>query len=367
MQSPEPNTEEVATDAGALDGPATVERLDPHGLLGRIEALPEQCADARRRWAGLELPASLRQTDHVAVLGMGGSAIAGSILRALASSAGRKPVDVVRGYDLPPFVGARTLVVACSHSGNTEETLSAFRQALDSGAQAVAVTTGGRLAELAQHAGCPMLNYRYDGEPRSALGCQLMALLAVGERTGLLASQDSAAAEAVALMREERERIGYAAPVKGNPAKQLALRLRGRLPVVVGAGMLSAAAYRWKTQFNENSECWALHEELPELDHNTVVGFGLPEDLVPRLRVVFLRHEGLHPRVLLRYDATAEALSEAGVSHETVEVRGESPLAQALHAVYLGDFVSYYLALLYGVEPSPVAALERLKEKLAGR
>ena len=193
-----------------------------------------------------------------------------------------------------------------------------------------------------------------------------MALLALGERAGLLDRQGPAVAEAVALLQEQRGRIGFAVPAERNPAKQLAGRLHGRLPAVIGADVLTEAAYRWKTQLNENSKCWALCEQLPELDHNTIVGFGLPEEVVSRLHVVFLWHPALHPRLLLRYEATAEALTEAGVSHERVEALGTSSLAQVLSAIYLGDLVSYYLALLNGVDPSPVAAIDRLKEKLVG-
>ena len=348
-----------------LDDAATVERLDAHGLLGRIEGLPDDCEAAWQRGRDLELPAGYAGARDVVLPGMGGSAIAADILRSLAAAGSRKPVHVVRGYDLPAFVDDASLVVACSHSGDTEETLSAYEQALALGARTAVVTTGGRLRELAAARGAPALVYQYDGGPRSAIGHQLMALLAIGERVGLLEAQDGAVAEAVALMREQRRELGFALPAARNPAKQLAARLAGKLPVVVGAGALAVAAYRWKTQFNENSKIWALYEELSELDHNTIVGFGLPDRLVPHLHVVFLGHPALHPRLLLRYDATGDALSDAGVTHERVDARGTSPLAQVLTAIYLGDFVSYYLALLNGVEPSPVAPIEKLKGKLA--
>ena len=352
--------------SATLDDRATVERLDPHGLLGRIEALPEQCQEAWDRASGFELPDGYADARQVVVLGMGGSAIAGDILRALAEFEGRKQVTVVRGYDLPPFIDDETLVVACSHSGGTEETLSAFQQVLSGRAKAVVVTTGGQIRELAEKADVPTFVYQYDGEPRSALGHQLMALLSIGEQAGVLPSQERAVREAVALLQEQRDSLGFAAPAEDNPAKQLATRMQGRLPVVVGGGLLAVAAKRWKTQLNENSKSWALHEELPEMDHNSIAGFGLPGGVVGRLHVVFLWHAALHSRLLLRYEATAEALSAAGVSHERVEAQGASPLAQMLSAIYLGDLASYYLALLSDVEPSPVAAIERLKARLAG-
>ena len=347
-----------------LDDPATAQRLDPSGLGRRIEALPDDCEAAWQRTRALELPAGYAGTRDVVLLGMGGSAIASDVVRALAAGS-RKPVHVVRGYDLPAFVDRASLVVACSHSGGTDETLSAYEQALECGARTVAVTKGGRLLELAEAHGAPAVTYEYAGEPRSAIGHQLMALLAIGQGVGLFDAQGAAVEEAAALMRAQRDELALASPGERNPAKQLAARLVERLPVVAGTGALAVAAYRWKTQFNENSKIWALREELPELDHNTIVGFALPKRLVAHLHVVFIAHPSLPERLLLHYDATAGALSDAGVSHERVEARGTSVLAQVLTAIYLGDWVSYYLGLLNGVDPSPVEPIQKLKARLA--
>ncbi len=342
------------------------ERLDPEGLLGRIGGLPEQCREAWQDAAGFSLPRGYGEVDQVVVAGMGGSAIGGDILRVLAEMESATPVSVCRGYDLPAFVGERTLVIACSHSGDTEETVSAFDQALERGARLVLITTGGRLLAKARERDVPTLVYEYAGEPRSALGHQLMRLLAVGQRLGLVGDHGRNAAEAVALMEELKRAIGEGVPEERNPAKQLAARLHGRLPIVFGAGVLTEAAHRWKTQLNENSKCWTVYDELPELDHNAIAAFGLPEGIGERARVVFLYHATLHPRIILRYEGTREALERAGVPTERVEARGSSPLSQVLTAILYGDYVSYYLAILNGVPPSPVEAIQHLKRKLAG-
>lgn len=351
--------------ADVLDDRATVDRLDPEGMLARIEALPEQCEEAWQHAADLRLPDSHADVRDVILVGMGGSAIAGDLLRSLSLRLGSKPVQLIRGYDLPASVGESTLVVACSHSGNTEETLSVFQQAIEAGAKTFAITTGGELKQLAEAAGPPAFLYTYDGEPRSAIGHQLMTLLALGQQLGLVEQQNTAVAEAVELMRAQRSELGFDSPSANNPAKQLAARLHERLPVIVGAGVLEQAAYRWKTQINENADSWAINETLPELDHNSIVGFGLPD--VSRLHVVFLRHGSLHPRVLLRYDATAEALDKVGVAHETVEALGSSALAQMLTAIYHGDLTSYCLGLLNDVHPSAVRPIDDLKAKLSER
>jgi glucose/mannose-6-phosphate isomerase len=358
---------DTAGAAQKLDDRSLVERLDPHGELARIEGLPEQCTESWQVASAVDLPADLGDVRQVVVLGMGGSAIGGDLLRVLAAPQSKAPISVLRGYDVPASINHQTLVIACSHSGMTEETKSAFDQALRLNARVVVVTTGGDLAIKARDGGLPTIAYQYDGEPRSALGHQLMALLAIGQAAGLLEGQGDAVVEAVSVMQEQRAQLGAQAPFESNPAKQLAARLHGRLPVVVGAGVLAEVAHRWKTQINENAKSWAVWEELPELDHNTIVGFPLPKATVENMHVVFLWHPALHPRVLLRYEATADELSRAGVSHERIEAKGSSPLSQVLSAIYFGDLASYYLALLNDVEPSPVEAIDRLKTRLAGR
>jgi glucose/mannose-6-phosphate isomerase len=358
----------VTADAKALsvlDDAAARAAIDRSDLLGRIEALPEQCEEAWSAARAFAWPEDAANAKHVIVLGMGGSAIAGDILRSLAFFSGEKPVAVVRGYDVPAFVSRETLVVACSHSGNTEETVSALGAALGRGAQATVITTGGRLAEIAAERKLPAFVYHYEGQPRCALGYQLMALLALGERVGLLSQQEPSVTEALSIMRRQRHDLAFDAPSASNDAKQLAGRLQGRVPVIIGGGLLADAAHRWKTQVNENGKSWAFWDELPEIDHNSVVGFGLPHTLVSQLTALFLLPEAIERREEVRYEATADELSRAGVAHERIDVAGESPLAQVLSAIYFGDFTSYYLALLNGVDPTPIDPIARVKERLS--
>lgn len=358
----------MAADAKTLlvlDDAAARAALDRSDLLARIEALPEQCDEAWAAARAFAWPKGASSATGVVVLGMGGSAIAGDILQSLASLSGSKPVAVVRGYDVPAFVGKQTLVVACSHSGNTEETVAALEASLARGAQAIVITTGGRLAGIAADQGLPAFVYSYDGQPRCAIGHQLMALLALGERAGLLSNQDSDVHDTLSGLRRQRDELGFAAASTTNAAKQLAGRLQGRVPVIVGGGGLAVAAHRWKTQVNENSKSWAFWDELPEMDHNSVVGFGLPQTLVDHLVSLFLLPKPIGRREEVRYEATAAELMRAGVANERLDIASESPLARILSAIYLGDFASYYLALLNGTDPTPVEPIARVKERLA--
>jgi glucose/mannose-6-phosphate isomerase len=350
-----------------LDDPQTYARLDPDGLRGRIGGLPEQCRKAWRQAKDFHFPPDFADVDEVLVLGMGGSAIAGDIVRALALRHGRKPVFVHRGYDLPAFVGERTLVVACSFSGETEETLSSFQQALGSPAKKLVITTGGKLAAMARSRGAPAYVFEYEGEPRSALGHSLMPLLALAEVTGVLPGQSREVDEALSVLDGLVEDVGASSALETNAAKQVAVLLEGKLPVVYGAEALTEAAHRWKTQLNENAKVWAFYEEISELNHNAVEGFALPKQVAERAFVVFLWHRELNPRNLLRYEATREALATAGVASERVEARGEGDLARVLSAAYVGDWVSLYLAMLNGMRPSPVTAIQQVKRLLANQ
>jgi glucose/mannose-6-phosphate isomerase len=348
-----------------LDDPAVYEGLDPEGVLGRIRELPHQCREAWEQARTFKVPSPYWKVENLVLVGMGGSAIAGDLLRSLAAHRSRKAVFVCRGYEVPSLVDENTLVVASSYSGETEETLAAFSQALRGPAKKLVITTGGRLAGLAREYDIPLFLFDYQGEPRSALGYSLMPLLSVAEQVGVLQEMEAEVAEAVALMGELVQELDSRVAVEQNPAKRLAERLQTKVPIVYGAESLAEVAHRWKTQLNENSKVWAFYEELPEANHNAIAGYPLPREAIDRLHVVLLYHPVLHPRIILRYDATKDALSNAGVGYDVVEVKGSGPLSQMLTGILYGDFVSYYLAILNAVSPSPVAAIGELKRRLA--
>lgn len=360
----------IAYNVGVTDSPLdsadVYARLDPAGLYGRIAALPAQIDEAWQAAADLELPEDYRTAERIVVLGMGGSGIGGSLLRALALDlAAKTPVDVVRGYSLPAYVDARTLVLASSNSGNTEEVVSTFDQAVRAGAKCVAITTGGRLQAAARECNVPTLTFAWDGEPRAALGWSFASLVAICSRLGLLPDVAGDMHDALAHLRSLVAQIDRDVPEDANPAKQLARRLGGMLPVFIAAGALAPVAYRWRTQVNENAKSWAIAEELPEMNHNAPLGYGAPAGVASAMRAVILRHASIDVRTSRRVALTLEQMGAAGVAAEVLEVPGASVLAQMLWAIQFGDFVSYYLGLLYGVDPSEMRALEWIKTRLA--
>ena len=347
-------------DAGAY---AAVDRANMRAL---IAGLPRQCRDAwaaAREW---ELPPSLHRPRRVVVAGMGGSAIGADVVATLTAHASAVPVTVCRGYELPR-PDAETLAVACSFSGETEETLAAFRSTLAEDGMRLAITTGGTLARLAAERGVPLFTYEWDGPPRSALGYGLFPLLAILERLDVLTLAGGEPERAFAALERAAERWALAVPERDNEAKRLARRLHERVPLIVGAGYLEVAARRWAAQLNENSKQWAFAAALPEADHNLVLGFPAPSAARELLHAVFLDAAPVHPRTRLRVGLTAGLLDDAGVAYDRISVDGDSMLESLLLAISLGDWVSLYLAMLNDADPTEMAALEELKVALAER
>jgi glucose/mannose-6-phosphate isomerase len=350
-----------------LDQPDTFEQLDRSNMLAQIMEFDRQADDAWAIASGLQAPDEYRRARGIVVLGMGGSAIGGDLARSLALRHLDIPLVIWRDYGLPGFVGPDTLVIASSYSGGTEETLSGTEQALAAGARVLALTTGGRLAELARQRGFPLLTFDYPAQPRAALGYSLFLMLGVLVRLGYLSAEDVGLEEAVGVIRSQRGEIGPEVPTAQNRAKELATSLHGSLAIVYGGGLLAEVARRWKGQFNENSKNWAFFEQFPELNHNAVMGYQFPAELAQRLFVIFLTSSRNHPRIQAREEITARILGQRGVRSTTVAGVGESDLAQMASVIQFGDFVTYYLALLNGIDPSGIEAIDYLKAELSKR
>jgi glucose/mannose-6-phosphate isomerase len=347
-----------------LDDPGLYRRLDPSVLRERISELPLQCLQAWNRAIRFPLPDYYGQPKEVLIVGMGGSAGGGDLLADLLSLEESPPITVCRDYHLPPHAGPDSLAIVSSYSGNTEETLSAYQEAVQRGVKVMALTTGGKLGEMARQSDVPLLSIDYVGEPRTALGYSFLVPMAILQGLGLIAPKEDDLQEAVEVLASLVPRLMPESPLEENPAKELATVLHGRLVVIYGAGILSGVARRWKTQINENSKAWAFAEVLPEANHNAVVGFQWPRPVSRRAYAVMLSALAIHPRVRLRYQVTGELLRKAGVGHRTVDGVGKGPLAQMLSAALFGDYTSYYLALLNGVDPSPVSPIDYLKGRL---
>jgi glucose/mannose-6-phosphate isomerase len=348
-----------------LDDIQVYRRLDPANMLEHLHGLPRQCRTAWQKAKDFKLPKDYATIDKVVVLGMGGSAIGGSLLRNFVSRLNKPIIFVTRDYDLPAFVDNKTLVIASSYSGNTEETLSAFYQSLKLKCKKLAMTSGGKLKAMAEDARVPVFLIDLVSQPRAALGYSFIPLIALLQKLGFLKDKTAEVETMIQYLEKLLVEIKETVPTSSNRAKQLAAKLQGKIAVIYGAGTLSAVARRWKTQINENSKAWAFYEIFSELNHNAVVGYQFPSELASKIYVVLLRCPSLHPRILIRYQVTSELLKQNNISHEIIDSQGESQLSQMMSLIYLGDWVSYYLAILNEADPTPVKAIDYLKKRLS--
>lgn len=348
-----------------LDNASVYQQFDELGMLNHLHGFPEQCQKAWEKALKFELPREYTKISKVIIAGMGGSAIGGDIVRRLALVESRVPVYVHRDYGLPAFVDESTLVIASSYSGNTEETLSAFTKALGTRAKKLAITSGGKLKQLAKKEGIPTFVIDYQAPPRAALPHNLIPLVGIFQKLALLGDKSADLQEAVDILKKLSRDLIETKPLASNPAKQLATKLWGHVAVIYGAEILSEVAQRWKAEVNENSKAWAFFESFPELNHNAVVGYEFPPEAKESIFVLMLRSSSLHPRNLLRYEVTSKLLAKAGIAYEFAEARGKSTLAQMLSLILLGDYASFYLSILNEVDSSATEAINFVKQYLA--
>jgi glucose/mannose-6-phosphate isomerase len=343
---------------------------DSLGFLDAVEGLPEQLDTAHRAAAAIDAVAfgDPSTVDHVAVLGMGGSGIAGDVLAAAAAHSLRVPVSVFKQYRVPAWVGERTLAFALSYSGDTEETVAMAESAVERGARLVAVSVGGRLAELARNEGALHVACPGGYLPRAALGALVAPLYVACHRLGLAADMDVELVRARDQLARRRDACGRDADGPKNVAREVARRIGRTVPLIYGGGAIGrVAAYRWKCDVNENAKAPAFSAFYPEIDHNEICAWGQHGDVTRQLvTLVELRHGHEHPRLARRFEGTREIIEEAVHQVLCVEAEGEGRLAQLLDLMYVGDFASTYLALDSDVDPGPIEAIARLKDWLAG-
>jgi glucose/mannose-6-phosphate isomerase len=339
--------------------------FDPQDMNAAIEALGANLTSGWQLGLQLEVPevVSLRQ---VVICGMGGSAIGGDFTTAYLADQLPIPVFVHRNYGLPAWAcGPETLVICFSHSGNTEETLSSFNEALQRRCTLMSVCTGGKLAELSRMNGKTCWIFDHVGQPRTAIGWTVGLLLALFFRLGLIEDQALTVEEAASVLAEGITKLGKDSPVSSNPAKRLAGQLLERNIVIYGAGEMEVIARRWKAEINELSKAWAAFEGIPEMNHNALAGLRHPESLYEHTSAIFLRSDFDHERNTKRIEFSQHFFLQAGVAVDSVRAQGVGKLAQMFSLLQFGDYVSYYLALAYGEDPTPIEILNELKRLLA--
>jgi len=349
-----------------LDDLDRFKQIDTLNMLGEIDNLPDQLGYAYQLGLKHQLP-DWMDFKQVVIAGMGGSAIGADLLASYSASLAPIPVIVHRDYGLPLFArGAETLVICSSHSGNTEETLDAFEAARKAECRIIAVTTGGELEKRAKENNIPVWTFDHAGQPRAAVGFSFGLLLAMFQRLGFVPDQKDAVDDAVASMKRSQQHIKADVFSAKTPAKRYAGQLMGRWVTIVGSGILAPVARRWKGQLNELAKAGANFDFLPEADHNSLAGTtNHQETLNAHTIALFLRADSDHPRNRLRSDLTRQVFMLEGLNTDHVDGRGNTPLAHMWTLIHFGDYMAYYLAMWYEVDPTPVQSLVEFKKAMA--
>ena len=351
-----------------LDRLPSLYATDPQGMLELLLDFPAQCESAWR--LGLEGRFRKQAFDRIHFLGMGGSAIGGDLIRAYLENKLATPIFIHRSYELPVTVGRSSLVFAVSYSGNTEETLTAYQSARKRGAHLVAVTSGGMLLQRARRDGIPYVQIPSGFPPRAALGYLFFVPLLLLCRQAGVHIPDAEFLEMMRLLVKLRDtEFAPVVPSSQNLSKRLALELFGHIPAIyAGVSRVDVVAVRWRGQIAENAKQLSWHHLFPEMNHNEIMGWHHPKRLFSSLKLLFLRDRGDFRQVQRRMEITRSLITrEAGVQALEVWSRGKGLLARLFSLIYIGDFVSYYLASLNRVDPTPVGRIEELKRRLSRR
>ena len=342
---------------------------DSLGFLDAVAGLPEQLARAHEIAGELHADAFPRADTirNIVMLGMGGSGIAGDVVAAAFNDEIPVPVNVLKQIRTPEFVGPDTLAIAVSYSGDTEETVSMASSAVERGAQLVVVTGGGELGSIARDAGALHLPCPQGFQPRAAIGALVAPIVVTLFRAGLIPSGHANLVTAQVQLARRRDRCVDTVTGAANPAREIARLLGRTIPIFYGGGALGGvAAYRWKCDVNENAKAPAFWNQYPELDHNEICAWGQHGDVTRQLiTLIELRHGFEHERLQHRFDFTREIIDECLYQVISVEAEGDGRFAQLIDLIYMGDWVSSYLALQNDVDPGPIDAIFDLKSRLS--
>lgn len=342
-----------------------IQRHDPKGMRELILNFPKQSEEAVAIGYAAKIKLRTKKIEQIVITGLGGSAIGGDLLRAYLADKCRVPVIVNRHYYFPEYVGTKTLVIVSSYSGNTEETTAAYRDAIKRKAVIFCITSGGEVERIAKKHRHPYIKIPGGFPPRAALGYSFFPTLIALSKLGFIKDQKKEINETLSLLASLSKKYSdHSAP--DNPALLLARTLHGKLPLIYsGADKFDTVNTRWRGQITENAKTLAFGHVFPELNHNEIVGWEVLKDLMKQIHVVILRDKEDYKRIQLRMDVTKGIIGDCAGGITEVYTEGKSLLARMFSLLYCADWLSYYLAMLNGVDPSPVKKIDFLKDALA--
>ncbi|HCV43508.1 MAG TPA: bifunctional phosphoglucose/phosphomannose isomerase [Bacteroidetes bacterium] len=339
--------------------------IDTSNMYSLIRRFPEQVEEAIRIGNAAKPRVNVKGIQNILLCGLGGSAIGGDLLKSYLAGELKVPFVVNRHYTLPEFVGRNSLVIISSYSGNTEETTAAFKEAIKRRAKILCISSGGAVEKLAKKRRTPLIKIPGGLPPRAALGYSFFPLLITLGKLGLIKNKSREIHECVTLLKQKSDEYGSPDPAT-NKAMLLAEQLRGRVGIVYSSTeRFDAVATRWRGQMAENGKSLMFGHVLPEMNHNELVGWKTLTEQMREMQVMFLHDRADHPRVRTRMDITKGVIAEYTQHITEVWSDGTSLLARMFSLVYLGDWVSFYLAMLHNVDPTPVKVIDYLKDELS--
>jgi len=348
-----------------LDDIGTLYKLDTGKAVSNVLKYPEACLEAYKLDPS-HIPELRATPKNIIIAGMGGSGVSGEIIATWLENKIRVPIISVKDYDLPGFVDENTLVVVVSYSGNTEETLNAFLQALKKKAVILAVTSNGKLKEYCQKIKIPVIHIPSRFQPREAIIYLTIPIASFLEKLGLVGDLSDEIKATVKILQKIRGQIRPEVSLEKNPAKKLALQILNTVPVIYGAGIQKPIAYRMKCQLNENSKIHAFYGIIPEMNHNEIVGWSYMQST--DFSVIFLRYLEEREEIKARIEIIKSLFLKSKVK-KVLEIwgYGEKVLGQMFSTMFIGDMASLYLAFLRNVNPSEIKPIEKLKRELEKR
>ncbi|MGC8998819.1 MAG: bifunctional phosphoglucose/phosphomannose isomerase [Candidatus Bathyarchaeia archaeon] len=349
--------------ASILDNLNEIKRIDKSGMLSFYVDAAKHYENAAR--IAEKVAVDYPKPKSIIVAGMGGSAIGGEFLKDWARDTLTIPIEVCREYTLPAHANRSTLTFVVSYSGETEETLSVFLDAIKRNCMVVCISSGGTLLEFAEKQIIPSVRVPRGIPPRVALPYLFIPMLMILEKIGLVKRVENDIYEALTVLEHVCGENSPENPLKENFSKRLAVDICGTVPVIYGFGFYSSVAQRFKQQFNENSKVPSKWEVFPELNHNEIVGWEEAEEMTKYFSAIIIRDKNEPEHIKYRIEATKELLNGKVAGTHEVWSRGEGRLAKMLSTVIIGDFTSVYLAILRGVDPTPVKTISMLKDKIA--
>jgi glucose/mannose-6-phosphate isomerase len=341
-----------------------IKRIDPKGMYTWIADFPQQVEQAVRIGKEAKVKLNVKGIENMVLTGLGGSAIGGDLLRSYLAEELKVPFMVNRHYVLPEYVGKNTLVIVSSYSGNTEETISAHKDAIKRKARVLCISTGGETATIAKKHKQPWVQIPPGLSPRAALGYSFFPLLVVFGKLGLIRSKDRDIKETIQLLKTKAALFSNPEWPENGPLR-LAERITGKLPIIYSpAEHLDAINLRWRGQIAENSKQLSSGHVLPEMNHNELVGWKVLVNLMKQTHVIFLKDTGTHKRVAIREEITKQIVTQYAGAVTEVASEGTSLLARMFSLIHFGDWVTLYLAILNNEDPEPVAVIDFLKGEL---